>query len=98
MRVGRLHLRTGGMSHERHANFLHDTRFHQPGIERVAEVVETYVAYTCIFERGFPRTFDDAKRPVIVCEDQAGGFLVRGQKLMQPVAQRNLAGFTLGSL
>jgi hypothetical protein len=32
------------MSHERHANFLQDARFHQAGVERVAEIVKTDVA------------------------------------------------------
>ena len=98
MRVSRLHLRTGGMSHERHANFLHDAGFHQPGIERMAEIVETYVADSGILKRGFPRAFDDAKGAIFVCENQAHGFLVFDQKLKQPVTQRNLARFAFRSL
>ena len=50
------------MSHERHPYFLENARFHQAGIERVAEIVKTDVAQFCVFERGCPRAFDDPDR------------------------------------
>ena len=43
VRVGGVDPRTCGVAHERHADFLHDTGFHQAGVERVAEIVETHV-------------------------------------------------------
>jgi hypothetical protein len=57
------------MAHERHANFLQDARFHQAGVERVAEIVETDVAELRVLERGFPRTLHDADRLAFVIDD-----------------------------
>ena len=42
------------MSHERHADFLQDAGFHQTGVEGMAEIVETHMPDTGIFQSGFP--------------------------------------------
>jgi len=46
--------RAGGVAHKRHANFLQDAGFHQASVECVAEIVETYIADSGVFERRFP--------------------------------------------
>jgi hypothetical protein len=50
------------VAHERHANFLQDAGLHQAGIKGVAEIVETDMADTAVFERGLPGAFHDSDR------------------------------------
>ena len=79
------------MAHERLADFLHDSCFHEPRVEGVAEVVETDVAEFRVFERGLPRTLHDADWLVFVADDQACGLAVLKQVLQQPFGQGNLS-------
>ena len=67
--VGRVNFRARGMAHERHANFLHDTGFHQPGVKRVAEIVETYVPELGILQCVLPGALHDANRLAAVADD-----------------------------
>src|ERR1700682_5967523 len=46
VRVNGVDVFTARMAHERFADFLHDSRFHEPRIECVAEVVEAVVTDT----------------------------------------------------
>jgi hypothetical protein len=86
------------MSHERHPDFLEDARFHQAGVERVAEIVETDVPQLCVFKRGRPRAFDNPDRLALVVDDQAAFFPVLKQELEEPFGQRNLARLPFGRL
>ena len=61
------------MTHKRHANFLHDAGFHEAGVERVAEIVETHVADSGICECRFPSALDDANRTAAKVDDKAVG-------------------------
>ena len=86
------------MTHERHADFLHDAGLHQAGIEGVAEIVETDVAELRVFERSLPGTLHDADRPVFVADDQSFGLAVLKQVLQQPVGERDFPRLSFGSL
>ena len=57
------------MAHERHANFLQNAGLHQAGVERVAEIMKTEVAESCITQRRVPSGFDDANRLVPEADD-----------------------------
>lgn len=73
MRVGRVDSRAGGMAHERHAYFLHDTGLHQPSVKGMAEIMETKVADPRVSEKRFPRRFDDPDRSALKLNDKAFG-------------------------
>jgi hypothetical protein len=95
--VGRMHPRTCGVAHERHADFLHDAGFHQTGIKRVAEIVETHVADPGILQRRLPGALDDPDWLPSEADDEALLLAVLEQELMQPPRQRNLARLPFGS-
>ena len=83
--------RSCGMTHERHANFLQDAGFHQASVESVAEIMKPDVADSSVFERRFPRAFDDADRLALVRDDESFGLAALEQKLMEPLSQWDLA-------
>lgn len=91
MCVGRVNFRARRVAHERHANFLQDARFHQAGVERVAEIVKTDVAKLRVLERGCPRALHDANRLALIVDDQSAVFAALKQKLEEPFGQWNLA-------
>lgn len=47
------------MAHERHTHLLQDPRLHAPRVERMAQIVEPYVADFGVAERGRPGAFYD---------------------------------------
>jgi hypothetical protein len=59
------------MAHQGLAHFLHDTGFHQPGIEGVAQVVKTAGSDAGPAQGCFPGRLDSMNRPVLEGEDQA---------------------------
>ena len=86
------------MTHERHADLLHDAGFHEAGVKRVAEIMETHVADSGIFQCCLPGALHDANRTAAKVDHQAVGFALLKQKLVQAFGQRNLSGFAFGSL
>lgn len=68
--VNGVHIFAARMTHERLADVLHDARFHEPRIERVAEVMEAVVADARAADRGLPRGFDLLNRVVVKRENQ----------------------------
>ena len=76
MGVNRVNFRARRVAHERHPDFLEDARFHQAGVERVAEIVKTDVANFCVSKRGCPRAFDDPDLLALVVDDQPAFFPV----------------------
>ena len=69
------------MAHERHADFLQDAGLHEASVERVAEIVETDVAKSCVSQRGRPRAFDDPDWLSLVVDDQPAVLAVFKHKL-----------------
>ena len=86
------------MAHERHPDFLEDARFHQAGVERVAQIVETDGAKFGVPKRGCPRAFDGPDRLALVVDDQPSVLAVLKQKLMEPLSQGDLARLPFGRL
>ena len=52
--------RARGVPHKRHANFLQDAGFHQPGVKRVPKIVKAYVADSGVLEGRLPRSLYDS--------------------------------------
>ena len=86
------------MAHERHPDFLEDARFHQAGIERVAQIVETNGSELGVPECRCPRAFDGPDRLGLVVDDQPSVLAVLKQKLMEPLSQGDLARLPFGRL
>jgi len=82
------------MTHERHANFLQDAGFHQPGIERVTKVMKTDVTERSIFQRRLPGALDDPDWSAAKVDYQTSRFPVFKQVRVQPLGQWNLPGFS----
>ena len=85
------------MAHERHANFLHDSGFHQARIEGVAKIVEADVSDSGIFQRRFPGPLNDANGPALVIKDQSLWLAMLKQMLRQAPGQGNFPGLPFGS-
>src|SRR5579872_5342704 len=81
-----VNFRARRMAHERHANFLQDAGLHQTRVEGMAKIVEAHMADPGVFERGFPRTLDDADLLAFVSEDNSLVAAILCEPLEQPPA------------
>src|ERR1017187_1533369 len=62
----------------------------------MAEIMETDVTDTGVFERGLPRAFDDANWATPKADDESFCLAAAEYQFRQPLAQRDLPGFSLG--
>jgi len=74
-----------GVAHEGLPHVLQDPGLHQPGVERVAKIMKTDVAYAGIFQCRLPRAFDDAHRFAVEADDEPFGLALLEQQLKQPL-------------
>ena len=87
-----------GVAHEGFPHVLHDTRFHEARVERVAKIVKAAVANASPPDRRSPGGLDALDRTALVGKDQA--FRVRAMQVCEEVGEtrceRNLAGLPAG--
>src|SRR4051794_13902562 len=83
------------MAHERHADFLQDARLHQTGVEGVAEIVETHVADSGVFQRGLPGALYDADLLPFVAKDNTVVTAIIVKPTKEPGGERDFAAFPL---
>src|SRR5271154_1558681 len=83
-----------GVAHEGHPHVLHDAGFHEPGVERVAKIMEAEIADARPPDCRLPRRLDPLDRTAFEGENQADGFLTGKpyEKLRESRGERDFAG------
>jgi hypothetical protein len=89
---------TAGMAHQRLADFLHDPGFHEPRIERVAEIMKAAVADARAANGSFPSGLDYADGLAFEREKQALLLAFSEKELIYTVRKRDFTPFATGSL
>jgi hypothetical protein len=69
--VDRVHVLSARMPHERFADFLHNSRFHESCVKGVPEIMEPVVADARSADGGFPRGLHRADRALVEREDDS---------------------------
>src|SRR6266851_4173095 len=86
------------MTHERHADFLHDAGFHEPGAETVSEIVKADMPDTSPPQSAPPRRFDDSNRTALVGEDNSGFLSGASKQVVHTLGERNFTGLAFWCL
>ena len=84
------------MPHERLPHIGHDAGFHEPGVERVAKIVEAEEANAGTSDRCPPGGLDFVQRSTFKGEDQSVGLARCREQIDEPRRERDFASFTLG--
>src|SRR4029077_4986858 len=81
------------MAHQRLADFLHNSRFHEPRIERVAEMMKAAIADACAANCSFPSGLDYADGFAHEGEEQALLLAFSEKELVYAVGKGNFTAF-----
>lgn len=82
------------MTHQSFANFLHNSSFHQPRVERVPQIVKAQGSDVRSSQRAFPSGFESMNGTIVKGKDDPFLFLAGVQQTKQPITKRDLARFT----
>ena len=79
------------MPHQGLANFLHHPRFHEPRVERVAEVMEAAVADARAADSGLPSGLNDPNGLAVESKEQTLVLPQSEKQGMNPFRERDLS-------
>ena len=73
MGVNGINILAARMAHERLADFLHNSGFHQTYVEGVPKVMEPVIPDACAADGSFPSGLYDPDRMTFECKDRPPG-------------------------
>lgn len=82
------------MAQDGFADLLHHSRFHQPDVADVAQIMESVVAKARSGYCGFPGGLDSPNGPVVIREDRPFAFRLGSKQGVEPPGERNLPPFS----
>lgn len=86
------------VAHQGFADFLHDARFHEPGVKGVPEIVKPAIADSRAAHRRLPRGLDLLDRVRLEGEDESRVLPLFGEKPREAFRKRYLAALPSGGL